>query len=80
MKKETPEIKTGQVKGGRVSTPLTPEELREMYVLVKEIHHQLGLGPRQRSTAEIRRIVEHNIARLQERQTRKEAERRGKKE
>jgi hypothetical protein len=68
--KEPSEIKTD---------PLTPEELREMYVMVKEIYHHLGLGVRQRSTAEIRRLVKHDIARWQERQAEKK-ERQGKKE
>ena len=68
-----------------MSTPLTPEELREMYVMVKEIHHQLGLGPRQRTTLELRRMAESTVERFRERQARKEerkkeAERQGKKE
>lgn len=41
--KEPSKINAAPVKGGRKTDPLTPEELREMYVMVKEIYHHLGL-------------------------------------
>ena len=51
---------------------LTPEELREMYVMVKEIHHHLGLdGAGIRSLREARQDADEYVRKWLEKQVRK---------